>query len=316
MSSFFQILAAITPVFMVMIAGGVARKVKWLTPEGDGPLLRLVINLLYPALILRHTLGNTALADPRNLLLPPLTGFSLILLGFALCWWVAPLFGIKGGPKRRTFSFTTGLQNYGYMAIPLLESLFNDPNLLGVLFVHNVGVEVAFWTVGVLIVSGAWNRNSWKKVFNPPVLALAVGLILNLTGIGANLPKFVLNGIDFLGYSSIPLGLMLAGASVVDLMHGDEWRRDLRVPLGACLMRLGLLPLLFLLTASLIPFSVELKQIIVVQAAMPAAMMPIVIARHYGGDGALAVKVVLGTTLLSLITIPLWVSLGLRLLGL
>lgn len=316
MNNFFQILTAITPVFLVMIAGGVARRVKWLTPEGDGPLLKLVVNLLYPALIFRHTLGNAALADPRNLLFPPLTGFSLILLGFILCWWMAPLFGVNSGPKRRTFSFTTGLQNYGYMAIPLLEPLFNNPDLMGILFVHNVGVEVAFWTVGVLIVSGSWNRNSWKKIFNPPVLALAAGLVLNLIGIGGNLPNFILNGIDFLGYSSIPLGLMLAGASASDLMHGGEWRRDVRVPIGACFMRLGLLPVLFLLTAYVCPFSVELKQIIVVQAAMPAAMMPIVIARHYGGDGALAVKVVLGTTLLSLITIPLWISVGLRFLGL
>lgn len=314
MSSFFQILAAITPVFFVMAAGGVARKVQWLTPEADGPLLKLVINLLYPALILRHTLGNTALADPRNLFLPPLAGFMLILLGFAFCWWLAPLFGLREGPKRRTFSFSAGLQNYGYIAIPLLESLFNDRNLLGVLFVHNVGVEIAFWTVGVLIVSGAWNRNSWKKVLNPPVLALAAGLLLNLTGIGGTLPDFVLSGIDFLGYSSIPLGLMLAGASVVDLMQGNNLLKDWRVPLGACLLRLGILPALLLLVAVVIPASIELKRIIVIQAAMPAAMMPIVIARHYGGDGAVAVKVVLGTTIVSLLTIPLWVSFGLRLI--
>jgi hypothetical protein len=59
-----------------------------------------------------------------------------------------------------------------------------------------------------------------------------------------------------------------------------------------------------------------LKQVIVVQAAMPAAMLPIVIARHYGGDANTALKIALSTSLIGIVTIPFWLRLGLQWVGL
>ncbi|MCE2828062.1 MAG: AEC family transporter, partial [Verrucomicrobium sp.] len=61
---------------------------------------------------------------------------------------------------------------------------------------------------------------------------------------------------------------------------------------------------------------VELKRVLVVQAAMPAGVFPIVLSRLYGGDPATAVRIVAGTTLLSLVTIPLWIRWGLSWLDL
>jgi len=72
---------------------------------------------------------------------------------------------------------------------------------------------------------------------------------------------------------------------------------------------------LILAAAKWLPLSVELKRVLVVQAAMPAGVMPIIIARHYGGQPLTAVQIVLGTTILALITIPLWLRLGLAWVG-
>jgi hypothetical protein len=60
---------------------------------------------------------------------------------------------------------------------------------------------------------------------------------------------------------------------------------------------------------------VELKRIIVVQAAMPAAMLPLVLARHYGGDPQTAMQVVLSTTIAGLLTIPFWIQFGMYFAG-
>ena len=68
--------------------------------------------------------------------------------------------------------------------------------------------------------------------------------------------------------------------------------------------------------ARVLPCSVELKRVLVVQAAMPAGVFPIVLSRLYGGDPATAVRIVAGTTLLSLVTIPLWIRWGLSWLDL
>ena len=72
----------------------------------------------------------------------------------------------------------------------------------------------------------------------------------------------------------------------------------------------------FILLARYLPASVELKRVIVLQAAMPAAVFPIVMSRHYGGHPPTALRVVIGTSLLSLLTIPLWLRLGMKFAGL
>jgi predicted permease len=77
-----------------------------------------------------------------------------------------------------------------------------------------------------------------------------------------------------------------------------------------------LLPVCFLLIAWILPCSIELKRVLVVEAGMPSAVLPIVLARHYGGDPGTALRVALGTSLLALVTLPLWISVGLALLGL
>jgi malate permease and related proteins len=50
----------------------------------------------------------------------------------------------------------------------------------------------------------------------------------------------------------------------------------------------------------------------VVQSAMPAAVFPIVLAKMHGGEMPVALRVVLGTSIPSLITIPLWLGWALR----
>ena len=78
---------------------------------------------------------------------------------------------------------------------------------------------------------------------------------------------------------------------------------------GVSSFSLVLLPALILGTVLLLDPPVELRQVLLVQATMPAAVFPIILARHYGGHPLTAIQVVISTTLLSLITIPLVISL-------
>jgi predicted permease len=49
---------------------------------------------------------------------------------------------------------------------------------------------------------------------------------------------------------------------------------------------------------------------------MPTAVFPIVLARHYQGDPATAMRVVIGTSVVGLVTIPLWIRFGMKFVGL
>ncbi len=309
------LLSAVVPVFCLALVGLAIRKCNWLTAEADQSLLRVNINLLLPCLILDSTLGNPALGRAGNLLLAPLVGFGTIALGLGLAFALRRLAGPLDERIGRTFAFSTGMYNYGYVPIPLTILLFNS-DTLGVLFLHNVGVECALWTVGVMVLTGHGIGRNWRQIINAPLIAIVIALVLNFAGVAPHIPASIHSVLHLLADCAIPMALILIGATVADHLHDFHSAHGWRVIGVAALLRLGVLPVLFLLLAKWLPVSVELKRVIVVEAAMGSAVLPIVLSKHYGGDPATAVRVVIGTSALSFLTIPLWIRFGMKFAGL
>lgn len=308
------VFTAMMPVFLVIGGGFLVRRIGWLDENADRSLMRVVVNLLYPSMILSYILGNDALREPTNLVLPPLIGMTTIVAGFAFSMLVARQFKLGNERECRTFAFSTGMYNYGYFPIPIIALLF-DRETAGVLLVHNLGVEFAMWALGVgFILSVNDPKSLWRRVLSGPVIAILIAAPLNLLKVDQHLPNFVLDTISLFGQCAIPLGLLLIGATFADISKGAKLTEGMRVPGVACLLRLGVFPLAFLLFAFLFPLPTELKRVVIIQAAMPCAVFPIVLARHFDGSPEVAFKVVLSTTLVSLLTIPLWISLGLWLI--
>jgi malate permease and related proteins len=309
------VLGAVLPVFGIMVVGLVIRKIGWLTEEADTSLLRVNINLLLPALILDSAFGNPALSQPGTLALAPVIGFSTTALGILLAWGCRGLTGLKAAPAQRTFAVSTGMYNYGFVPVPLTMLMFGS-GTVGVLFVHNVGVEIALWTLGVAVMTGAGIGGAWRKIVNAPLVAILLALALNAAGAVPHLPTPLLTGLHWLGQCAIPMSILLSGAIVADHLHEFHSAHGWRVIAAGMVLRLGVLPLCFLLLARWLPCSVELKRVIVVQAAMTSALFPIAMAKHYGGDPATALRVVISTSAAGLVTIPLWMRFGMKFAGL
>lgn len=296
-----------------MSTGWVLRRLGWLVAAADESLLRMIIYFFYPALILYYTVGNEALKDLKTVAIAPLLGFGTVVFGFALTWYVGGWMGLKVGKGRRSFAFTTGVFNYGYIPIPLIAALFASKETAGVLFVFNVGVEVAMWTIGILLLSGGSVKQFWRKIVNPPVIAITLALLLNFSGLSNQLPSVFTQTLLMAGMCAVPLGLILSGATLVDLLGVGAMRSNLKIALVGISLRLLILPAVFLLLAKTLPgLGDDIRKVLVIQSAMPAAMFTIVIAKHYGGDTGVAVAVVLSTTIIALVTIPLWVVLGMN----
>jgi predicted permease len=102
----------------------------------------------------------------------------------------------------------------------------------------------------------------------------------------------------------------MTGALMFDMMK--EEKPSLRIAGGGALLRLGLIPLVILAFAKWLPMPLELKQVLLVQAAMPAAMSPLLIARLYGGRPGIAAQIIIVTTALSLFTLPWVINFGAR----
>lgn len=313
--SYASLLAIILPVFALIGAGVALRRCSWLTEEADSSLLRVVVNFLYPCLILDSVLGNPALRTPSNLAFPPLIAFVTIAGGIEAAYVVGKFIGLELGQGLRTFAFSSGVYNYAYIPITLVTALY-DKGTLGVLLVHNVGCEAAIWTVGILMLSGLSIKEGWRRAINPPTIALLLGVGLNLTGAGRFIPGFILAAMHLSAQCAVPLGLILTGATLENfILNNPLGLFDRKVTSVSCALRVMIYPIIMITLARLLPVSVELKRVMVIQAAMPAGILPIVIAKHFGGRPQIAAQVVIGTTVASLFLMPLWLRLGLSWTG-
>lgn len=312
--SYSQLVQLILPVFAMVAIGVLLRRVHWIEGAAEGSLIRLVIYLCFPCLIFESVVTNATLQSAGNLLVPPLVGSALTIAGISLAWQVGRLLGFEKGNGLRTFALSAGLGNYSYVALPILVGMFGEQSR-GVLFVHNIGVEATVWTVGVLVLSGLSLREGWKRLFSPMVVTLIAAVVLNLTGAGAHIPGMVHQLVNSLAGCAIPMGLILTGVNLANYLNQPRELVQPRVLIGAAVIRFGLIPLMFVAVARWLPCSAELKRVIVVQGAMPAAVIPILLAQFYGGRPIMAVQIVLGTTALGVLLTPLWLRVGMAWAG-
>jgi predicted permease len=309
------ILTATATVVTVILCGYACQRRGILSEQVEKSLFVLVIRLLLPCLIFSKVASNPALRDAANLILPPLVGFASCVIAMGIAYLVAGadrICGLRNRDCRGSFAVMTGIQNYGFVPIPLIAALYPADvadATLGVLFLHNVGIELAIWTIAVSILGGGF---AMRRMLNPPSIAIVLALGCNLSGLHAALPSFLYAACEMLAGAAIPLALLLVGATIAhEIANSAELRhpRMLRTVTAGAVLRLGLFPLMLLAVASLV-VSPELRRVLLVQAAMPAAMFPIILAKHYGGDVPTALTVGLGTSLLALVTMPIWLQVG------
>lgn len=304
-----DILQSVIPVFIIIGLGFGFRKARLLTRDADESIFRVILFLLIPCLIIDSVLGNPALLGGNNVWVAPIFGLGFIVFSFLVARLISLVSGADTVEKRRTFGITAGLQNWGYMTIPLVAALY-DRETLGVLFAHNLGLEFGLWSVGILILTGGSLRGGLIRAFNPPVIAILVCIALNAMGIWQWVPGVVLDTASILGSCAIPMGLLLVGAVFWDTIRQVKFKADWRVGVTGVGVRIFLLPVCMLLAGWLLPVSPELKQVIVIQAAMPCGVLPVFLCRHYGGDAPTSLLIVLFTAVVSIITIPLWIHFG------
>ncbi len=316
METTYLVLVAVLPIFLIIGCGTFARLLRVLDTSADLSLMKLVINLLYPALIFSSILGNDALRRLENLILPPLLGLGTVAIGFALSIFVAHKLKLGSPQDCRTFSFITGIHNSAYFTLPIVALLF-DYETIGVLLVYNLGVELAIWIIGIGLILPQQSPTSFlKRILSAPVVAILLATWLNYYRFDQDIPKFIFKAPKLMGQCAIPLGLILIGATLADFKTKLKFFTQFRISFWASTIRLVFLPIILLSIAYLLPLSTKMEQVIVVQIAMPCAVFPIVLAQHYGGSSEIAFKIVVSTTLLSFLTIPFWIQTGMKLFGL
>ena len=312
MISLWNVVASVLPVYLLIVGGAVLRLTGLMRKEHDEGVMRVVYSVMMPCFMLDKILGSEVLKNGGVVVSSIGIGFVLLLVGMAIGFAVGRLMGLERGTGMRTFALSAGCQNYGFTAVPVVQILWST-GTLALLFVHNIGVELAMWSAGVMIMSGE-RAIPWRKLVNGPVIAVVAGLLLVALGWDKHCAGPVRTGVSMVGIGAFPLAILITGCTIMDLVIAEKptWK----IIIGSTLVRLVLTPLAVLTAAKFLPIATELRQIIVVQAAMPAAMTPIMLARMYGGRPAIAVQVVVFTTAFSLLSLPWIITLGCQWIGL
>lgn len=306
------VIASVLPVYLLIVAGAVLRRTGVLLKEHDEGVMRMVFSVMLPCYILDKILGSEILRSGAAVAWSIGLGFGMIMVGILIGLLIGRLIGLERGNGMRTFAMSSGCQNFGFTAVPVFEILWGTTGL-AVLFVHNIGVEVAMWSVGVMIISGG-RQFSWRRLLNGPVIAVSVGLTLVALGLDDQVTGWARRAMSMIGVGAFPVAIVITGCTIVDLV-GSE-RPSFKVMAGASVVRLVLAPFAILCAAKFLPLPAELRQVLVVQAAMPAGMTSILLARLYGGRPAVAVQIVLVTLLLSFLTLPWIITWGSQWIGL
>lgn len=314
MVGFTVIFGALLPVFLLIFIGWFLRWRSILSEEGEGCLLRIVIYLLVPSLIAHFVIGNPLLKKPGVALEAVATGFSCVAIGSVTAYFLAPLLGIREGFIRRTFGAATGLHNFGYLSLPVAYLLVAGGifggEVVGVLLVVNTGIELAIWTILVMLISGRFDRAGLKRALNPPVLTLLVSLGLNFADAEDWLPEFLPATLAMLAPCAVPIGLIMTGSTFFGLRGWFNPAAG-RVIASSLFLRIGLIPLVFLGLAKVLPLSEAVKSVIAIHAAMPAAVVPVALAKYYGGSTLTAIQCSVPSCLIGLVSIPIWIQFSL-----
>ncbi|TWT76236.1 Membrane transport protein [Planctomycetes bacterium CA13] len=321
LTDLWPIIASVLGVFLVIGIGAMCRQLGVLNSEADVSLAKLTAKVLLPSLFADRILHGEQMQQFSTLWFPPVFGFSFTAVSFLIVWALAKRFGRYVGldtdAKQRTFALCAGICNYGYIPLPLAVRFY--PDAVVELILHNVGVDMALWSVGIAVIGGA---TSWQRaVLTPPVIAVVTTSLIRWCGVDQMIPASFHSAISMLGACSIPMGLMLSGAIIVDYLRETHWKDSGLVVAAAIGIRQILLPVLMLGVATLLGMcsplmTPDLKLVVMLEAAMPAAVFPIVIVRLYERDTSTALRVVLSTSMAGILLVPLWLGIAKWFLGL
>ncbi len=208
--------------------------------------------------------------------------------------------------KRNILLFSTVFSNCGFIGFPLLYSLYGTNGV----FYTSIFVacfNLFAFSYGVMLFTGKTSIfNSMKSLLvNPPLLATVVGITIFVTGF--KLPKASLITLHSVGDMTTAISMFIIGAMLADIKL-KEAIKGIDV-FYLCIIKLIVAPLLcYLLLAPFITNKM-IFTIAVILVAMPTGSLTGVFAEKYNGNRSLASRCTFVTTVLSMVTIPIVVSL-------
>lgn len=252
----------------------------------------LVTEITAPCLVIA-TLGKLTI-DPPQIIQVGMYISAAVFSMTALTFVVLKVTGYSW----KTFAATMIFGNHGYMGMPLCLFAFGEQGLA--LSVIYFAVTALFHnTFGIAVVSG---KMSLRFVATSPViLATLLSLVLIFTG--THLSSWIHNTLSLLGQITIPLMLFALGVALAGLSI-QHWHKNLLL----ALLRLAICMLAGFGVAEFFALEGTVRQVIILEAAMPAAIFNYILAERYRQHPDEVASVIALSTLTTFLVLPVLIA--------
>ncbi len=302
-------IATINPLMMLfvcIIIGFIARKLKLIPESSDKTISRLENFVFAPALILINFMSY---CTPKSLKEEsPLLLYSALILtiSFVLAKFIAPIFSKKETRERGIFEYSLTFGNFGFFGNAIVPAILGaaDPQILYKYLLFCLPIYFLCYSWGFIkLIPRKMAGNPLKRLLNPLLISIFIGALFGLTGANNYMPTFVMDTLNSLKACMGPLAMVLAGF-VVGGFKIKELLNNKKVYL-ATFLRLVILPVLFIAILFLLKASKDAIFLTFFAYSAPLGLNTIVFPAAYGGDTKLGGSMALISHSLCVVTVPL-----------
>ena len=290
---------------IVILIGMIGAKKKILKADFNRGLTWLVINVFLVASIFSSVLSMDASSlSAREFGTIMLLLWVTYLLTYLISGIVTRLLPIKG-EKAAQLEMLMSAVNTLFITLPVVETIYGAKGAF-IVALGCIPFNVIIYTYGIARLRGSREGGfRLKDILSTPLLATVAATLLFLLRVPV--PAAVRGILSSLSAATVPLSMLLVGSSLGNIKLAKALRDKSMILLAA--ERFLLAPLITFFVMKLFGVDPMLRNIMVITAATPSAIIVTALSIQNGMDGEYSSEGILVTTLLSMITLPITVYL-------
>lgn len=312
MDSLIYSLNATVPVFLVIVIGYIVNRIGMLNDQFISATNKFTFNVCLPVMIF----ADMANSDITGAFDGKLVGFAAAIttVMFALIWVGARVF-IKDKSIIGAFVQASYRSSVAVMGFAFMMNIYGRIGLMPMIIIGCVPLY-NIYAVTVLTFESPdaqndTNRKSkFKKAFigilkNPIIIGIVLGCLGSLIHIYNYIPQMLSKTLDNISVMTTPLSLIVIGAS----FEGRKAIAKIKPTIASCLIKLVVLPAVFISVAVAFGFRNEALLALVIMLGSPTTPSCFIMAKNMKNDGVLTSSVIAATTLVSSVTLTFWIFL-------
>ena len=286
------------PDFLLIIVGFVLCRYTAINRPVWDAAERLVYYVLFPVLLF-----NSILKSP----LQPAQTLNLVAaaVGTVACGIVLSL-SLKHCPGVDARLHASGAQTAfrfnSYIALALSERLGGPQGLAWMALMIALCVPLCNVAAVWPLARHGGHAYGRELLRNPLIISTLAGLGANLVGL--HLPEALATTMQRIGLAALPLGLMAVGAG----LRFGGLKASPALASAFLTLRHAVLPAIAIGLTAMLALPAQQRLIVVLFAALPTSASAYVLAARMGGDGAFVAGLVTVSTLLGMVSIPVWLE--------